>query len=245
MTIFPLAPWRLRGYISRESNREDARAQGERWSSTIQRNRMKTKEAYNQWARTYDTVVNKTRDLEAVAVKTILKNKKFDKTLEIGSGTGKNTQWLARKSGKLTAVDFSEEMLSIAKQKNNLPHIHFQQADITKPWPFKKVDLIVCSLVLEHIENLSFIFKQAFKTLKHGGLFYICELHPFKQLQGSRAKFEIDGSMVKLEYFIHHLSEFFQTAKKNGLTCIDMQEWFDSNDKNDVPRLCSFVFKKK
>jgi len=206
---------------------------------------MKTKEAYNHWAGTYDTVVNKTRDLEAIAAKKILKNKKFDKILEIGCGTGKNTKWLAAKSRKLTAVDFSEEMLSIAKQKNKLSHVNFKRADITKPWSFKKVNLITCSLVLEHIENISFIFRQAFKTLKHEGLFYICELHPFKQLQGSRAKFETDAGLVQLEYFIHHLSEFFQSAKKAGFICQDMQEWFDAKNKNVIPRLCSFVFKKK
>jgi 2-polyprenyl-3-methyl-5-hydroxy-6-metoxy-1,4-benzoquinol methylase len=206
---------------------------------------MKTKEAYNHWASTYDSVVNKTRDLEAIAAKKILKGKKFGRTLEIGCGTGKNTRWLASRSRKLTAVDFSEEMLSLAKQKNKLSHVHFKQANITKPWSFKKVDLITCSLVLEHIENISFVFKQAFKTLKHGGLFYICELHPFKQLQGSRAKFETDGGTVQLEYFIHHLSEFFQGAKKAGFICLDMQEWFDSKNKNVIPRLCSFVFKKK
>jgi len=206
---------------------------------------METKEAYNHWANTYDAVENRTRDLEGIVARKILRNKKFDKILEIGCGTGKNTQWLAKKSRKLTAVDFSEKMMAIAKQKNKLSHVYFQQADITKPWSFKKADLITCSLVLEHIKNISFIFKQAFKTLRHEGLFYICELHPFRQLQGSRAKFETDEGLVNLEYFIHHLSEFFQRAKKSGLICVDIQEWFDKKDKSKIPQLCSFVFKKK
>ena len=33
---------------------------------------MDTKDAYNQWANTYDSVINKTRDLEARAIRTIL-----------------------------------------------------------------------------------------------------------------------------------------------------------------------------
>ncbi len=205
---------------------------------------MKTQDAYNHWAVSYDSMPNKTRDLEALVVRDTLSKIKFDKVLEIGCGTGKNTEWLAGQCKKLTAVDFSNEMLEQAKQKNKASHVRFQQADITKPWAFEKADLVTCSLVLEHIENLSFIFEQAADCLLPGGHFYICELHPFKQLQGSMARFEHEGNLVQLEYFIHHLSDYFNAAKDNWLTCVDMQEWFDTDNRNETPRLCSLLFKK-
>ena len=55
---------------------------------------MNNQQAYNVWAENYDTVENKTRDLEAKALhESILPTKLLD-ILEIGCGTGKNTEYL-------------------------------------------------------------------------------------------------------------------------------------------------------
>ncbi|MFT3910298.1 MAG: class I SAM-dependent methyltransferase [Ferruginibacter sp.] len=205
---------------------------------------MNTQHAYNNWAPTYDAVTNKTRDLELIAGQQLLANADFSKVLELGCGTGKNTQWLTEKAKKITAVDFSEAMMNIARKKVNTKGIKFQQADITKPWSFKKATLITCSLILEHIENIDFIFEQAANTLKKNGCFYICELHPYKQLEGSRARFEKDDQTIHLEYFIHHISDFFSAASKNNLKCIHLQEWFDDDNRSTTPRLISFLFQK-
>ncbi len=205
---------------------------------------MNTKDAYNEWSSTYDSVLNKTRDLEIVAGHDLLQEADFTSVLEIGCGTGKNTSWISKRTNNLTAVDFSEGMLSQAKSKINDPHVFFIQSDISIDWNFNKVTLIICSLVLEHIENIDFIFEQASKTLNEAGCFYICELHPYKQLEGSRAKFEKDQKLIELEYFIHHITDFYAAATANGFQCIKLKEWFDDNNRINTPRLISFLFKK-
>ena len=98
---------------------------------------------------------------------------------------------------------------------------------------------------MEHIENLDLIFEEAAKNLEANGCFYICELHPYKQLEGSRAKFQQGNELIELEYFIHHISDFFTAASRNGFQCLDLIEWFDDNDKKTTPRLVSFLFQKK
>jgi hypothetical protein len=70
-------------------------------------------------------------------------------------------------------------------------------------------------------------------------------LHPYKQLQGSRAKFEQDGNLLQLEFFIHHISDYLHAAKSNGFECDNLQEWFDTEDRNQIPRLVSYIFRKK
>jgi ubiquinone/menaquinone biosynthesis C-methylase UbiE len=205
---------------------------------------MKTREAYDRWAKTYDSVPNKTRDLEEKAIRTVLENIQCKQILEIGCGTGKNTSWLANHCEKLTAVDFSPEMLKEAQGKVKNPKVNFQQADITQPWETPAADLITCSLVLEHIENLDFIFQQAASKLNDGGHFFICELHPYKQLQGSRAKFEEGGQTLHLEYFVHHISEYMSTALTYQFTCSSLLEWFDSENPGEMPRLVSYLFSK-
>jgi len=206
---------------------------------------MHTQDAYNNWAKTYDTVINKTRDLEIEAIRSVLGNLSVERIAEIGCGTGKNTKFLADKSDHLVAVDFSHEMLQLAKQKNNSEKISFQQADITQPWTFDKVDLVTCSLVLEHIKDISFIFQQAASKLNAGGQFYICELHPYKQLQGSRARFEQDGNLLELEYFVHHISDYLESSKQHNFICDNLKEWFDDENRNQAPRLISFLFRLK
>ena len=78
---------------------------------------MDNRTAYNQWSKTYDQMKNKTRDLEAEALRSLLGKVAFHSCLEIGCGTGKNTQWLASRASRVTAVDFSEEMIAKAKAK--------------------------------------------------------------------------------------------------------------------------------
>ena len=51
---------------------------------------MDTKKAYDIWSKQYDTNTNKTRDLEAKALRIVLKNFVFDNCLEIGCESKKN-----------------------------------------------------------------------------------------------------------------------------------------------------------
>jgi ubiquinone/menaquinone biosynthesis C-methylase UbiE len=206
---------------------------------------MNIQQAYNNWAHTYDTVENKTRDLEGLKLRETLSKVDFNTVLEIGCGTGKNTEWLLTRSKHVVAVDFSTEMLGKAKAKIKADNVEFVQADILKEWNFKPqaIDLITFSLVLEHIQNIDFVFKQARSFLRPGGFLYIGELHPFKQYQGSKARFETGEGIFELECFVHHVSGFFSAAQNNGLQCIESQEWFDHDDRTTTPRLLMMLFK--
>lgn len=206
---------------------------------------MNNKEAYNAWSASYDTVENKTRDIEARALREMISGENLD-ILEIGCGTGKNTEFLQTKAKNLIGADFSQDMLAIAKQKINAENVHFRQIDLREKWDFAEnwFDLITCSLALEHIENIHFIFQQANKILRNGGKFYIGELHPFKQYAGTKARFETGSGVFELECFTHHISEFFTSAKINGFELIELKEWFDDDDRTQIPRLLTLVFEK-
>jgi len=204
-------------------------------------------QAYNSWATQYDTNENKTRDLEARSLREILAPLSFTHCLEIGCGTGKNTVWLMEKAATVTAVDLSEEMLAKAKEKITAAHVQFVQADITQPWTFaaKQYDLVGFSLVLEHIELLSPIMKKVADVLTTGGYLYISELHPFKQYNGSKARFETEAGTQVVTCFNHHVSDFTDAATANGLELITLKEYFDDDDRNNIPRLLTLLFQKK
>ncbi len=206
---------------------------------------MNNQQAYDSWSKTYDSVENKTRDIEAKALRESVSGENLD-VLEIGCGTGKNTEFLQTKAKKLIGADFSKEMLAKAKEKITAENVEFEQIDLRENWNFtaNSFDLITCSLVLEHIENLGFVFAEANKALRENGHFYIGELHPFKQYSGSKARFETGNGSFELECFIHHVSEFFEAAKNNKFEIVELKEWFDDDDKTRIPRLLTLVFKK-
>jgi malonyl-CoA O-methyltransferase len=71
---------------------------------------------------------------------------------------------------------------------------------------------------LEHIEDLSFVFAEAARTLSSKGRFFINELHPFRQYEGKKARFYRNEEKIEVDAFIHNISDFLgarskQTAK--------------------------------
>lgn len=208
---------------------------------------MNVKAAYNIWADQYDSNENKTRDLEGISLRKTLANIDFNNCLEIGCGTGKNTEWLITKSRTVLAIDLSEEMLAKARSKISSPKVEFIQADINNEWNFttdRQFDLATFSLVLEHIENLDNIFQKLSKVVSINGYVYIGELHPFKQYNGTKARFETEDGVQVVTCFNHNISDFTNAAKYYGFAIAALDEFFDDNDRTNIPRILTLLLKK-
>lgn len=208
---------------------------------------MDIQNAYNEWSGTYDSDENLTRDLDQRVTVDLLGNLHFDSALEVGCGTGKNTAFLARIASLLYAVDFSRGMLAKAKEKVQAENVRFSWMDIAERWTFEDryFDLVACNLVLEHIENLSFVFGESARVLQPNGYLFINELHPFRQYDGSKARFHKNEETVEVEAFIHHISDFTRAAIDNGLTLIKFDEYWHETDQNKLPRIISLLFEKR
>lgn len=207
---------------------------------------MNIQDAYTRWSETYDSDRNLTRDLDHRATQDALANLRFKNIMELGCGTGKNTAFFTQLGRRILALDFSPGMLRQAQAKIRSDRVFFVVADLTKPWPCKEetFELIVCNLVLEHIEDLDAVFAEVSRALKSGGQFFLSELHPFRQYKGTKANFRTENEAIEIHAFVHHLSDFTESALANGLSMRMMREWWHEEDENKLPRLVSFLFEK-
>ena len=207
---------------------------------------MKIRDAYNHWSATYDADLNLTRDLDHTVTADTLANLAFEAILEVGCGTGKNTTLLSQMGKKILALDFSQGMLKRAKEKLASTGVFFCAADVRDRWPCRSVSmgLVTCNLVLEHIEDLSPVFSEAYRILIKGGLLFVSELHPYRQYQGKKARFEGGGGTIEINAFVHNLSDFFDIAQGCGFTLLKFRECWRDEDAGQPPRLATFIFQK-
>lgn len=205
---------------------------------------MKVQQAYEEWATTYDSDRNLTRDIDQQVMQTVLGNRQFARVLEIGCGTGKNTVLLAGIAQSVHAIDYSSEMIARAKAKASFNNVLFTLADINQAWPCpdRSANLITCNLILEHISELSFVFAEAARVLAAGGKLFISELHPFRQYLGTQARFDREQETRTIEAFVHNVTDFTDAAEQNGLSIQSIKEWWHKEDVNKPPRLISFLF---
>lgn len=138
-------------------------------------------------------------------------------------------------------------MLAVAAGRVAAPNVTFLQADLTAAWPCEpaSADLVSFNLVLEHIEDIGEPLSQAAVAVRPAGLVLLSELHPFRQYQGSRARFvDFDGREVKLAAFTHHVSDYLRAAEAHGLRLVQLDEWWHAEDRGAPPRLLTCRFER-
>jgi ubiquinone/menaquinone biosynthesis C-methylase UbiE len=201
--------------------------------------------SYDAWAASYDSDANRTRDLDAVVLREVFVARTFAAILEVGCGTGKNTGFLAERGAAVHALDFSAGMLAKAREKVASPRVTWTVADATQPWPLPaaSVDLVTCNLVLEHVAHLAPIAAEAARVLRPGGEWFVCELHPCRQYEGTTARFHRGDAVTQIGAFVHHVSDYVQAGLGAGFQLVDLHEHWHATDTNRPPRLLAVHFR--
>lgn len=178
------------------------------------------REGHGRWAPVYDHDGNPLQALEEPAVRAALGDVRGLAVLDLGCGTGRHALWLAGAGARVTAVDFSEAMLSEARRKPGAGAIRFVVQDLHDPLPFGDgaFDLVVSGLVLEHLRALDGFFAEARRVLGAGRRAVISAMHPAMFLRDARARFTdpASGDRVEPGSFPHQLGDFVTAAVRAG-----------------------------
>jgi ubiquinone/menaquinone biosynthesis C-methylase UbiE len=105
--------------------------------------------------------------------KKIIKNvpSQATKMLDAGFGTGVYSFTLANKITAIDAIDIDIQKIDYVSKINPFKNIRFQRMDLTNlAFEDSIFDLIVCSEVLEYIENYQSAFSELARVLKKGGV---------------------------------------------------------------------------
>ncbi len=187
-----------------------------------------TQDGYDKWAVSYDFEDNPLVVLEEPIFKSMLGDVSGKSVLELGCGTGRHSHHIFNKGARLTAVDFSDEMLLVARQKM-AEGVQFVRHDIHKPWPFEtdSFDLVVSSLVLEHVKFLMPFFGEAKRVSKKGARILFTTMHPAMFLRDKQAHYYDANENIefRFESYDHQISDFINAAINVELTLNEVNEY--------------------
>lgn len=174
------------------------------------------KEAYKHWASRYEQDLPYLFESESDKIIPLLGKVKNKKILDLGCGTGRYSIALAKKGAIVTAIDFSKEMLAVAKinAKKAKIKIKFKQFDLKKSFPEGKYDVILSMLVFGHFKDITPMLKKISTALKSNGICIISTFHPQKQ----GGKFILVQSLgLDARKYSQSKKEYFDAIKRTGL----------------------------
>jgi 2-polyprenyl-3-methyl-5-hydroxy-6-metoxy-1,4-benzoquinol methylase len=101
------------------------------------------------------------------------------RVLDAGCGPGLYSEELLARGADLVAVDASAAMVELARTRLGA-RAQVVRADLNEPLPFanSEFDLIVCALVIHHIDDREACLREFFRTLRPGGRVVLSTQHP-------------------------------------------------------------------
>lgn len=197
---------------------------------------------YDLWAETYDATPNPLVALDRRYAITHLGPRAGERVLDAGCGTGANLRAIAASGAVSVGLDFSFGMLRAAQRA--APNALLAQADLNSDFPVRRrtFDALLCSLVSEHLTDLSNFFAEAFAVLKHGGRFVFSAFHPEIAAGGVEANFERDGIEYRLGAEPYTLDDYLGRMEDAGFRDIRARDYVvDQGVVDDIPWAAKYL----
>jgi 2-polyprenyl-3-methyl-5-hydroxy-6-metoxy-1,4-benzoquinol methylase len=164
----------------------------------------------------------------------LLPEVKNKKVLDAGCGPGIYSEWLLNQGAEVTGIDYSIEMIHQVKSKFG-EKIKLHTADLNQPLTFianAEFDLILCTMVLLHIEDWQPVFSEFHRVLKSNGILVFSTVHPFADYLEYAGNYfatelieeEWPEYNIVMPAYRRSLGSIFTTLIKTGFYCEDLIE---------------------
>src|SRR5215813_13369425 len=149
---------------------------------------------YGEWAPTYEQAVPNQLDSRVLESLRSVNWSVATECLDLACGTGRTGEWLkARGVGTIDGIDLTPEMLERASDKRLYRSLFLGSAEETGI-SHTRYDLIVMSLVDEHLATLERVYQEAYRLSTSHARFVVVGMHPFFFMTGMPTHFkDIEG----------------------------------------------------
>ncbi|OOG00781.1 hypothetical protein ASPCADRAFT_503032 [Aspergillus carbonarius ITEM 5010] len=203
---------------------------------------LETTDAYNKWAKVYDTDNNFLQALDTLEMQKLLPHflhllrntfgSDPTKIIDLGCGTGRNTLLLARLASpetEIVGLDASSGMLDVAREaiggnsRVSLGIFDLLQEPMNVPVGSTGAAGIISTLVLEHVPLRRF-FEAAAKMLMPGGCLLVTNMHSDMGAISQAGFVDVEtGMKIRPVSYRHGIGHMLAVAEEVGFRV----EWLD------------------
>jgi len=189
--------------------------------------RVSVRVGYERWARTYDYTPNPLLALEERYLMPLLPVLTEKNVLDVACGTGRwLAQFMARGAGLGVGIDLSPAMLRAAARKPAVSSRLVLADCLQLPFRPMVFDFVMCSFVLNHIQDVRAMACELGRVMKPEGRLLICELHPEAHARGWRPGFRDLRGAVQVETLHHSSENVVDSFQPSGFECRELHTLF-------------------
>lgn len=197
--------------------------------------------AYSLWASTYPPRAhNAVMQAEERAMRALLPGDLHGRTvLDAGCGSGRYMLHARRRgASRVIGVDLSAEMLAHAGTALRASHPDASSglvrgSIVALPVADGSADLVICGLVLGHVEDLHHAVSELCRVTRRGGRVLCSDVHPFGHSLGWLRDFKCDGQRYAVRHAQHLYSHWHDACAAAGLAIEQVRE--PMLDPDDIP----------
>ncbi len=187
-------------------------------------------DGYNRWAATYHQESNPIKTLSDGLIEKLLPSLGDKTVLDAGCGTGRFCSFAEKQHAlKIVGLDLSPAMIEIARRR--CPSVEFRCEDLYRSSIEEKFDVIICALVLAHLENIKPALDNLLSALSPGGVMIITDFHPFLTLLHSKRTFRdlTSGRLFEIRHYLHLFQEYVRCFAEHQTVVEALEEpWFNN-----------------
>jgi SAM-dependent methyltransferase len=181
---------------------------------------------YREWTPTYEQTVEDAMDVALLDELRVPDWATVGRAADLGCGTGRTAAWLKRHGVRaIDGVDLTPEMLALARGRGL--HDRLVEADVSATGlETGAYDLVIASLVDEHLPELAPLYREAWRLAAPGGAFVVVAYHPhFIIAAGMPTHFTNDaGEPIAIATHLHLVSDQVMAGLEAGWMLAEMRE---------------------